>query len=89
MILVVLAVLAVCAALWARTCFANTRLTAGAGRARWHYHGFFWAGVAAGLVGLGLLMRSPGAGLFALGLAAVAIGWAGKLKLDLHRRRGS
>jgi len=87
MILLVLAALAVGAALWSRTCFENARLTAGKGHACWRYHGVFYAGVAAGLVGLGLLSRWPGAGLVGLAAFAALALWALKLKLDVGRGR--
>ena len=87
MVLMILAAFAIGAAMWSRTCFENARLTAGLGHLRWRYHGIFYAGLAAGLVGLGLLGRWPGAGLVGLAAFAVAAGWALKLKIDARGRR--
>jgi hypothetical protein len=80
MVIFVLAMAAVIAALWARTCYASARLAAGHARRRWLYHGAFWSAAAAGLVGLALLARSPGFALAALAAALAFVAWGVQLK---------
>ncbi len=81
MVIFVLAMAAVLAALWARTCFASARLATGLPRQRWLYHGAFWSAGAAGLVGLALLARSPGFALAALAAFVGFVAWGLRLKL--------
>lgn len=81
MVIFVLAMAAVVAALWARTCFASARRTEGAARRRWLLHGAFYAAAASGLVGLALLARSPGFALAALAACAAFLAWGIRLKL--------
>jgi hypothetical protein len=82
MVIFVLAMVAVVAALWARTCFASARRTEGLARRRWLYHGAFWAAAASGLVGLALLTRTPGFALAALTACLGFLAWGLRLKLS-------
>jgi hypothetical protein len=81
MVIFVLAMVAVVASLWARTCFASARLASGRARQRWLYHGAFWSAGAAAFVGLALLARSPGFALAALAAFAGFLAWGLRLKL--------
>jgi hypothetical protein len=88
MVIFVLAMIAVVAALWARTCFASARRSDGLARRRWLYHGAFWSAAAAGLVGLALLARSPGFALAALAACVGFVAWGVRLKLTGDRPAG-
>jgi hypothetical protein len=88
MVIFVLAMVAVVAALWARTCFASARRTEGLARRRWLYHGAFWSAAAAGLVGLALLARAPGFALAALAACLGLLAWGLRLKLSAEPPAG-
>jgi hypothetical protein len=81
MVIFVLAMAAVVAALWARTCFASARRTEGLARQRWLYHGAFYSAAASALVGLALLARSPGFALAAMAAFVAFLAWGIRLKL--------
>ena len=61
--------------------FVLARLASGLARRRWLYHGAFWSGGAAALVGLALFARSPGFALAALAACVGFVAWGLRLKL--------